>query len=193
MSEHVNNWAKLEDHGNHGGNAFVTVFPSAVNWGRFDKPIANFYINGSNDECQITAEQEGHEFIEFEENLEPYEPNNIDYFHNVWEFFFESNSKYLSVSFAEGSHFALNDNRLLVDTDYDGTYVLYTLDASGEIEITDDPGQYDKYRVLVGLKFPQNNTGSDIADTLTIRGFSASGAQGQTLTISLVHKAAPVV
>lgn len=189
----IKSGVELTNNGSSSGNGAVSIHPVNANWGRLGKAEVYFNVTGAAGTRTIEVSQDGHEFVEFEENLDPYEPNNIDYFHEGWAFFFESNSKYLSVSFAEGSHFALNNNRLLVDTDYDGTYDLYTLDASGEIEITDDPGQYDKYRVLVGLEFPQNNTGSDIADTLTIRGFSASGAQGQTLTISLVHKAAPVV
>lgn len=189
MSAIFGTYYNIDKDGGSGGD--ILTFEAEESYmGRVARQLDDAVVTGdSEDECTIHVSQQGHEFVEFDENLNNFALTAIPYDETYASFDIISNSKYLSFVMDNEDpikpHYSIGV--LIVDEDLDGTYTdTYQLDANNTIEIVGDPGQNDYYRVRMRIDFYANDSSSDISGSLTVTGWSGSGSS-KTLEVKLKH------
>lgn len=172
------------------GGDILTFEAEESYMGRVARQLDDAIVTGdSENECTIHVIQNGHEFVEFDENLNNFALTAIPYDETSASFDIISNSKYLSLVVENEDpikpHFSIGE--LLVDEDLDGIYTnTYQLDANNSIEIVGDPGQDGYYRVRMRIDFDANDGSSNISGSLVVTGWSSVG-NDKIIEVKLKH------
>lgn len=169
MSTYQHDWAILDDNGSNTGVGVVSVSPTSVNWGRIGRYETYFYINGSNERCEIEVSQNGHEFVDANDSIAEIQYNESDIFLS-----FYTNSQYLELALSGRDNDKFSITRVYYTVPGNNTPVDFN-DWSGQMEPTGDPGQDERYLVSVVLSTGVNAGTTDKKCTLTLTGSSNTG------------------
>lgn len=172
MSAIIGTYYNIDKDGGSGGD--ILTFEAEESYmGRVARQLDDAIVTGdSGDECTIHVIQNGHEFVGLY-----YEHHNsfLDWGSTEISVLFYSNCKKFSIVLSGQDNADFSIGQVSIQEDGEVTPQVITPDGNGVYEPTGDPGQGNRYMVIILLTTEENLGDTNKEVTVTLTGWSDNG------------------